>query len=52
VKPETNNNKNAAIKLLGKKKELFAEKTSDSFEEAIDVCVDALKKQIEKNKDK
>ena len=30
----------------------FAEKVSDTFEEAIDVCVDALSKAIEKTKQK
>ncbi len=31
--------------------ELFAEKQADTFEEAIDVVIDALKRQLEKRKD-
>ena len=31
---------------------LHAEKTSDTFEEAIDLCVDALQRQSEKYKEK
>lgn len=52
VKPETANNKEAAIKVLGGKEELFASKIADTFEEAVDVAIDALKKQLEKAKDK
>ncbi|MDD4660432.1 MAG: HPF/RaiA family ribosome-associated protein [Massilibacteroides sp.] len=32
--------------------ELFAEKTADSFEEAIDICTDALSKQLVRHKEK
>ena len=32
--------------------DLFASKTADSFEEAIDLALEALEKQLEKNKDK
>ena len=32
--------------------DLYASKQCDTFEEAVDLCVDALKKQIEKLKDK
>ncbi|MBM3449202.1 MAG: hypothetical protein RL092_1124 [Bacteroidota bacterium] len=32
--------------------ELFAKKQCKSFEEAVDNCIDALKKQVERSKDK
>ena len=44
-------NKDASIKLVVKGDELFAEKQADTFEEAIDVVIDALKRQLEKRKD-
>ena len=53
VKPETVENKNAEIKInssqLG---ELFAEKTTDTFEQSIDECIEALIRQIKKHKEK
>lgn len=52
VKPETATNKEAEIKLTIPNGELFAAKTCDSFEEAIDLCIDALEKQIKKHKEK
>ena len=54
VKPETAMNKEAAIKLyVSQQEDLFASKTADTFEEAVDLCVDALKRQVEKiRKDK
>lgn len=52
VKPETAMNKEAGIKLQVPGNELFASKTADTFEEAVDLCLDALEKQLEKNKDK
>ncbi|MBQ1725306.1 MAG: ribosome-associated translation inhibitor RaiA [Muribaculaceae bacterium] len=53
VKPETAMNKEAAVKLaLPQRDDLFASKVADSFEEAIDLCVDALKRQLEKIKEK
>jgi len=45
-------NKIAEIKLDAKGKELFSKKQSESFEESVDLAVDALKKQIEKYKEK
>lgn len=51
VKPETAMNKEAGIKLiLPTKGDLFASKIADTFEEAVDLDVDALKRQIEKTK--
>ncbi|MFV0592895.1 MAG: ribosome hibernation-promoting factor, HPF/YfiA family [Draconibacterium sp.] len=53
VKPETANNKVAELGLsIPVQGNLFAKKQADSFEEAIDLAVDALKKQIEKYKEK
>lgn len=52
TKPETNNNKESSIKLNVKNDELFASKVAESFEESIDLCVEALEKQIVKYKEK
>ena len=52
VKPETVMNKEAGIKVLALNGEFFAEKVSDTFEESVDVCVDALSKQLIKAKEK
>lgn len=51
VKPETAMNKEAAIRLeVPGCEDLFASKTADTFEEAIDLCLEALEKPLEKNK--
>lgn len=52
TKPETFQNKEASIKLKIKSGELFAEKVSDTFEESVDSCVEALSKQLLKFKEK
>lgn len=53
VKPETAMNKEAGVIILGPEHDdLFASKVADTFEEAIDLCLDALKKQLEKKKTK
>ena len=53
VKPETAKNKEAGVKMtLPGTGEIFASKTADTFEEAFDLAVDALKPQLEKIKDK
>lgn len=53
IKPETAMNKEAGIKLMVPgTTDLFASKTADTFEEAIDLALEALEKQLEKNKDK
>lgn len=51
VKPEVSNNKEAAVRLVVSGGDLFADKTADSFEEAIDLSIEALKRQLEKRKD-
>ena len=52
IKPDAPNNKEVSIKLNIKNGESFASKTADSFEEAIDLCVEALEKQIIRTKEK
>ncbi|MDE7180151.1 MAG: ribosome-associated translation inhibitor RaiA [Muribaculaceae bacterium] len=51
VKPETAMNKEASVKMvIPQAADLFASKTADTFEEAIDLCLAALEPQLEKNK--
>lgn len=51
VKPETAMNKNAIVKVtIPQENEMVADKTADSFEEAVDRCLDAIERQLEKNK--
>lgn len=49
---ESRDNKIAEIKVMLKGEELFAKKQSKTFEEATDMAVDALKKQIAKHKER
>ena len=48
IKPETSNNKEVALRLSTGNGELFASKTSDTFEDALLDAIDAIKVQIEK----
>jgi len=53
VKPEKAKNKIAEIKLsIPGTDYLFAEKQADSFEEAVDTAVDAIRRQLTKFKEK
>ncbi|MDR0756844.1 MAG: ribosome-associated translation inhibitor RaiA [Tannerella sp.] len=52
IKPETAQNKQASIRLMIKNNDCFAEKTSNTFEEAVDNAVVALEKQLLKVKEK
>ena len=52
IKPETVSNKDAAIKINLKHKEAFANKRADTFEEAVDMCIVAIEKQVIKTKEK
>ena len=52
IKPETAVNKQVDLKLNVPNSELFAEKIADSFEESVDLAVDAIKKQLLKHKEK
>jgi len=52
VKPETNDNKDASIRLRLSRIELFAQEVADTFEKAIDKCVYKLERQVVKHKEK
>jgi len=53
IKPETSLNKEAELKLsIPAKDYLFAKKQADTFEEAIDLSIEAIKRQLGKMKDK
>ncbi|MBO7415809.1 MAG: ribosome-associated translation inhibitor RaiA [Bacteroidaceae bacterium] len=52
IKPETSLNKQASITVTIPNGELFAEKICDTFEQAVDECLDALTRQLKKNKEK
>ena len=52
VKPETANNKQASLTVALPGSELFADKVSDTFEEAVMEALSAIEKQLSKYKDK
>ena len=53
VKPETSMNKEAGVKLsVAGSEPLFSCKVADTFEEAVDLAIEALERQLEKNKKK
>ncbi|MCM1451692.1 MAG: ribosome-associated translation inhibitor RaiA [Clostridium sp.] len=53
VRPETIMNKQASIKVTKSSGgNIIACKFADTFEEAIDVCIDAIDHQLERHKDK
>lgn len=53
VKPETSLNKQALIKAsVPHEPEIVADKTADSFEEAVDLCLEAIERQLERIKNK
>ena len=53
VKPETALNKEAIVSLMvPQEPDQVATKTADTFEEAIDLCMEALDRQLEKVKNK
>ncbi|MDX9908001.1 MAG: ribosome-associated translation inhibitor RaiA [Bacteroidales bacterium] len=53
LKPETANNKVAEIKVsVPVNGYLFAKKKADTFEEAVDLALDAIRKQLGKFKEK
>lgn len=51
-KDQEGENKVAEVKILVPGKELFAKKQCKSFEEATDLAVEALRKQVSKQKEK
>lgn len=53
VKPETAMNKDVTIRItIPQVSDMVANKTANTFEEAVDLCLEALEHQLEKNKDK
>ena len=52
VKPATAQNKEASLSVAVPGNTLFVEKTSDTFEESIDSCVDSMRAQLQKFKEK
>lgn len=52
VKPETAMNKEAILKLsVPQSADLVADKTADTFEEAVDLALEALERQLAKRKE-
>lgn len=53
IKPETSNNKEVELKLsIPATDYLFAKKQADSFEEAANLAIEAIRKQLSKYKEK
>lgn len=52
VKPESAMNKEVGIRLRVPQSEIYSEKRADTFEEACDVNIEALAKQLAKLKEK
>ena len=52
VKPATALNKEASLSIAVPGNKLFVDKTCDTFEEAVDQCVDSMKVQLTKFKEK
>ena len=52
VKPATAQNKTTSLSVTLPGTTLFVEKTCDTFEEGVDQCVDAMKVQLTKFKEK
>ena len=53
VKPDTAMNKEAIIKVtVPQHEDIVASKTADTFEEAVDVALEAIDRQLEKRKQK
>ena len=52
VKPATAVNKQACLSVIVPGTTLYVDKTCDTFEESVDQCVDAMKVQLTKYKEK
>lgn len=52
VKPATAQNKETSVTVTVPGSVLHVEKVNDTFEEGIDLCVDSLRVQLQKNKEK
>ena len=51
VKPETSMNKEAAVKLtIPMQEEFYASKIADTFEEAVDLSIEAIERQLQRIK--
>lgn len=51
VKPETSKNKEARLNVALVGRTIHAEKTADTFEEAVDLCVDVAKRELSEHKE-
>jgi putative sigma-54 modulation protein len=51
-KPATALNKTTSLNVIVPGNTLYVEKTADSFEEGVDLCLDAMKVQLTKYKEK
>ncbi len=52
TKPATAQNKEVSLNVVVPGTTLFVEKTSDTFEESTDMCIDSMKVQLQKFKEK
>ena len=52
VKPATAVNKEVSLSVVVPGNTLFVEKTTDTFEESTDLCVDSMRAQLQKFKEK
>lgn len=53
IKPETANNKECILKaVVPQSSDIVATKTADTFEEAVDLALEAVERQLEKGKDR
>ena len=52
VKPATAQNKEVSLSVAVPGNTLFVAKVSDTFEESVDLCVDSMKGQLQKFKEK
>lgn len=50
VKPETSKNKEARLNVVAGRT-IHAEKIADTFEEAVDLCVDVARRELAENKE-
>ena len=51
VKPETAKNKEARLNVVLAGSTIHAEKTADTFEEAVDLCIDVARRELAENKE-
>ena len=52
VKPATAQNKEVSLSVIVPGNTLYVEKVSDTFEESTDLCVDSMRAQLQKFKEK